>query len=168
MLYSNRSLLAVNGKSDGVVRPCRTCGAPFELDRPNAKDCPSCRGPDARLKAYVKRHAAELDLFAEPETNAAHQDGQRARDRAASKAEAQRYLARFAPIARELARQRPDGITVADVRIEAERRGMEWPEHGDFLGSLMQHAGLVATDRMRRSPIREQHGRRQMVWMAIQ
>ncbi len=54
--------IAANGKQTTNVKPCRTCGGPFELDVWNAKDCRGCRGSDARNAAMLKR-ATEPSFF---------------------------------------------------------------------------------------------------------
>lgn len=153
-----------NAASDALTRRCAHCGEPFSPSTEWHRFC----SPQCRLQGWVVTKAAEMagqpDLFSPPEP--LPRRARTAKVGLKQQAEVQVWLRRLAPIARELAAKRPDGVTVADVRIEAERRGMEWPakHRRDFLGALMQAAGLVATDRMRASPIAEQHGRRQVVW----
>ena len=73
----------------------------------------------------------------------------------------QALIAKLVPIAQGLARMRPEGLTVADVRQEAVRqcllpakaKGRELA----FLGAIMSRAGLVATEEFRRSDIPESH-----------
>ena len=72
------------------------------------------------------------------------------------------------PIAQKLAAAAGrEGVTVADVREEAARRGLI-PPLGEgrslsYLGALMKRAGLIATDRTRRSHIEGSNGNRQTV-----
>ena len=80
-----------------------------------------------------------------------------------------RDLDRLVPLARELAEKAGEyGVTVADLRIYAVNRGyLTGQESGrqlSYLGSVMRHAGLVATDRWRRSQIPKSHGNAQVVW----
>jgi len=80
----------------------------------------------------------------------------------------QRLLAQLVPIAQGLARMRPEGITVADVRREAARYGLV-PASGpgrelSFLGAVMRRAGLVGTEEFRRSDVDASHGNLHRVW----
>lgn len=75
------------------------------------------------------------------------------------------------PIAQRLAREAGvSGVTVADVREEAARKGLIPPlgkgRSLSYLGALMKRAGLVATDRTRRSHIEGSNGNRQTVHIA--
>jgi hypothetical protein len=77
------------------------------------------------------------------------------------------------PLATELAsRVGLVGITVADLRAEAERRGLFRPGLNtrdrslSYLGAVMRSAGLVATDRTRRSFIPHSNGNLCRVWLA--
>jgi hypothetical protein len=75
------------------------------------------------------------------------------------------------PIAQELAqRAGPQGITVANLRLEAVRRGiLSGEEQGralSFLGAVMRKAGLTATNDWRRSHISKSHGNAHRVWRA--
>lgn len=77
------------------------------------------------------------------------------------------------PLATELAQRVGQvGITVADLRAEAERRGLFRPglNTGDrslsYLGRVMKSAGLIATDRTRRSFLPQSNGNRHVVWLA--
>jgi len=87
---------------------------------------------------------------------------------AAGKATAARKHAaeieRLAPLARDLAlRAGPEGITVDSIRIAA---GMELAGRGreySWLVAVPKAAGLVATDRTRRSVLMSTHARRQVV-----
>jgi hypothetical protein len=78
----------------------------------------------------------------------------------------------LAPIALELARQSGSvGVTVADLRAEAERRKLlparnQRDRSLSYLGAVMKAAGLRATDRTRRSFIPQSNGNRQTVWIA--
>jgi hypothetical protein len=102
--------------------------------------------------------AVELDLFSQPA------------DAASRHALDIRMLV---PLATELAsRVGLVGITVADLRAEAERRGLfkQGLNTGDrslsYLGAVMRNAGLVASNRTRRSFIPHSNGNRQVVWLA--
>jgi hypothetical protein len=70
------------------------------------------------------------------------------------------------PLARELARR--GDVTISDVRIEAQRRGIlsgkETRAQLSALGALMQAAGLVLTGEYRKSPLDSTHARPQRVW----
>lgn len=72
------------------------------------------------------------------------------------------------PIAQGLARVRPEGVIVADVRREAVRYGLLPAEAKGrelaFLGAVMRKAGLVATEDVRRSDVEKSHGNWQRVW----
>jgi hypothetical protein len=77
------------------------------------------------------------------------------------------------PLATELAeRVGQVGITVADLRAEAERRGLFKPGLNtrdrslSYLGAVMKAAGLVATDRTRRSFLPHSHGNRHVVHLS--
>jgi hypothetical protein len=76
------------------------------------------------------------------------------------------------PLATELAQRVGQvGITVADLRAEAERRGLFKPGLNtrdrslSYLGAVMKAAGLVATDRTRRSFIPQSNGNLLRVWI---
>jgi hypothetical protein len=76
------------------------------------------------------------------------------------------------PLATELAnRVGLVGITVADLRAEAERRGLFRPGLNtrdrslSYLGAVMRSAGLIATDRTRRSFIPHSNGNLLRVWV---
>lgn len=80
----------------------------------------------------------------------------------------QALIAKLVPIAQGLARMRPDGVIVADIRQEAVRQCL-LPSKAEgrelaFLGAVMQKAGLVATDEYRRSDVERSHGNLQRVW----
>ena len=77
------------------------------------------------------------------------------------------------PLATELAQRVGQvGLTVADLRAEAERRGLfkaglnTRDRSLSYLGSVMKAAGLVATDRTRRSFLPQSNGNRHVVWLA--
>ena len=79
------------------------------------------------------------------------------------------------PLATELAqRVGAVGLTVADLRAEAERRGLFKPGLNtrdrslSYLGAVMKAAGLVATDRTRRSFIPHSNGNLLRVWTTPQ
>ena len=71
-------------------------------------------------------------------------------------------ITRLVPLARELAvRAGADGVTVSDLRITATQRGLLGASSGrrlSFLGAVMRAAGLVPTDRYRRSDVPASHG----------
>ena len=80
----------------------------------------------------------------------------------------QRLIEKLIPIAQGLARVRPEGVIVADVRREAVRHGL-LPAKAKgrelaFLGAVMQKAGLVSTEEFRRSDVDASHGNLQRVW----
>lgn len=78
---------------------------------------------------------------------------------------------RLIEIAQGLARVRPEGVTVADVRQEAvrqcilkrEAKGREYA----FLGAVMKRAGLVSTEEFRRSDVDASHGNLHRVWKRV-
>lgn len=77
------------------------------------------------------------------------------------------------PIAQRLAREAgAQGVTVADVREEAARKGLIPPlgkgRSLSYLGALMKRAGLVATDQTRRSHIEGSNGNRGTVWISTE
>lgn len=78
-----------------------------------------------------------------------------------------RDIERLVPIARELA-ERPGGVTVGDLRLEAVARGvLTGAEQGrklSYLGAVMKAAGLVATGMRRRSSVERSHGNLHMIW----
>ena len=79
-------------------------------------------------------------------------------------------LRRLVDIAQGLARIRgADGVTVADVRVEAVRQCIlqEKPKGRElaFLGAVMKRAGLVATEEFRRSDVAGSHGNLHRVWV---
>lgn len=81
----------------------------------------------------------------------------------------EQLLRALAPIARELAAGNRDGITVTDIRIEAEARGIltgeEHPHQLSALGHVCRRAGLVNTGQVRRSVLEVTHGINQTVWV---
>lgn len=98
----------------------------------------------------------QLDVFATPGTTKHHLE-----------------IVTLAPIALELARQSGSmGVTVADLRAEAERRKLLPARNPrdrslSYLGAVMKAAGLRATDRTRRSFIPQSNGNRQTVWVLV-
>lgn len=80
-------------------------------------------------------------------------------------------LSLLIPLAQQLAREAGRrGITIADVREEAARRGI-LPPLGEgrslsYLGSLGKRAGLVTTGLTRRSHIEGANANRNSVWVA--
>ena len=87
-------------------------------------------------------------------------------DTAAKNAEA---IARLIPLARELAARSPTGVTISDVRLYAQQRGLlSGTERGrqlSFLGAVMQKAGLTPTGEWRRSSILKSHGNNHRVYV---
>lgn len=78
-------------------------------------------------------------------------------------------IAALTPVALELARRaRPEGVTVADLRAEATRRGLLTGEESgrrlSYLGVVMKAAGLHPTGRFVRSSIDRSHGNLHQVW----
>jgi hypothetical protein len=74
-----------------------------------------------------------------------------------------RQIERLVPLAVELAeRAGTSGITISDVRVTAENRGiLTGEEKGarlSYLGKVMEAAGLTATPHFRRSNIPKSHG----------
>ena len=94
--------------------------------------------------------------------------GFEALERAASRDDRRSLIEKLVEIAQGLARVRPEGVTIADVRAEAVRwqllpakaKGREL----SFLGAVMKRAGLVSTEEFRRSDIDASHGNVQRVW----
>jgi hypothetical protein len=89
-------------------------------------------------------------------------------DATASTADHRSLIERLIPLAQGLARVRPDGVTVGDVRREAVRHGI-LPAKAKgrelaFLGAVMQKAGLVSTEEFRRSDVDASHGNLHRVW----
>lgn len=94
--------------------------------------------------------------------------GFEALERATAAADRRGLIERLVEIAQGLARVRPEGIIVADVRREAARYGF-LPAKAKgrelaFLGAIMQRAGLVSSDQVRRSDVDASHGNLQRVW----
>jgi len=77
-------------------------------------------------------------------------------------------IRRLVVIAQSLARVRPAGVTVADVRFEAVRqcilKGKAKGRELAFLGAIMRRAGLVSTEEFRRSDVEDSHGNLHRVW----
>jgi len=71
-------------------------------------------------------------------------------------------IARLVPLARELAAKAgQDGVCVSDLRVTATQRGLLGASHGrslSYLGAVLKAAGLVPTDRYRRSDVPASHG----------
>lgn len=91
-----------------------------------------------------------------------------------SKAEAKRakLLAKLEPLAKELLDQNGvSGTTVADLRNEAEARGILKKVHSknrkilSSLGGIMRRAGGVSSGKVRRSNIPVSHANRHTVWI---
>jgi 5'(3')-deoxyribonucleotidase len=72
------------------------------------------------------------------------------------------------PIAQELAGANKNGVTISDVRIAAEVRGVltgeETARELSALGQVMRRAGLVNVGTTRRSELEVTHGVHQIVW----
>ena len=79
-------------------------------------------------------------------------------------------IARLVPLALELAAKAGQGgCTVSDLRVTATQRGLLGASHGrslSYLGAVLKAAGLVATDRYRRSDVPQAHGNLGKVWIA--
>lgn len=74
------------------------------------------------------------------------------------------------PVVRELAQKGGEnGVTVSDVRLTAVQRGLlsesAKGRELSFLGAVCRAAGLLATNRTRRSTIDASHGNRHTVWV---
>lgn len=98
------------------------------------------------------------------------QVGMQALEATAARPQHQRMLALLIPVARELARRSPAGVTISDVREEAVRQGL-LPEVGtkrglSFLGKLLSLAGLVDTGMYRRSTVLAAHGNLNKIFRA--
>lgn len=93
-------------------------------------------------------------------------------DAAAARAERKVLIEKLVPIAHELAqRAGPNGITVANLRHAAVRRGV-LPQFGkdrdlSFLGAVMRKAKLKATNNFRRSDVVRSHGNAHRVWIHV-
>lgn len=103
-------------------------------------------------------------MFAEP---TAIEVGMAKRDATASKHAEQ--MAALIPIARELAAKAGEaGVTVADIRLVAERQGLltgtETGRTLSWLGALHEAAGLERTGQYRRSFLARSNGNLQMAW----
>jgi hypothetical protein len=75
----------------------------------------------------------------------------------------ERQIERMAAIARELGEKAGDrGLTISDVRITAENRGvLTGEERGrrlSYLGTVMKRAGLEPTEEFRRSDVPRSNG----------
>ena len=94
--------------------------------------------------------------------------GFEAMERAAARDDHRSLIEKLIPIAQGLARVRPEGVTIADVRHEAVRQcilqGKPKGRELAFLGAVMRRAGLVSTDDVRRSDVEGSHGNLQRVW----
>ncbi len=92
--------------------------------------------------------------------------------RAADSVLGNKLLTLLTPIAVELLdREQAAGVTVAEVRLEADRRGLlanDGKESLDALGALFRRIpGAVASGRTRRAPagLEVSHGNRHTVWV---
>lgn len=79
-------------------------------------------------------------------------------------------IALLIPIVRELAAKAGDaGCTVSDIRLTAVQRGLlaesAKGRELSFLGALCRMAGLIPTERTRRSTIDQSHANRHTVWI---
>src|SRR5437660_4656339 len=94
--------------------------------------------------------------------------GFEAMERAAARDDRRSLVDKLLAIAQGLARVRPEGVTIADVRFEAvrqcilkrEAKGREYA----FLGAVMKRAGLMSTEEFRRSDVDVSHGNLHRVW----
>lgn len=95
--------------------------------------------------------------------------GMDALDETASTADHRALIEQLVPVAQELARVRPEGITVSELRHEAVRRQIlpaSAPGRAlSFLGAVMRAAKLIATNQWRRSDIPKSHGNAHRVWV---
>lgn len=87
-----------------------------------------------------------------------------------SKAEISRKIERIKPLWRELAEKAgPAGVTASDVRLVAQQRniltGAEKGRELSYLPAAANRAGLIPTDRTRRSVIKRSHGNRHTIWV---
>lgn len=94
--------------------------------------------------------------------------GFEALDRTAAIAEHKALIEKLVWIAQGLASVRAEGVTIADVRGEAERQQL-LPKDAkgrklSFLGAVMKRAQLIPTEEFRRSEIDKSHGNLHRVW----
>ena len=80
-----------------------------------------------------------------------------------------KQIERIKPVWRELAEKAGEhGVTASDVRIVAQQRniltGEEKGRELSYLPSAARRAGLIPTDRTRRSTIKKSHGNRHTIW----
>lgn len=94
-------------------------------------------------------------------------------EEAAERESRKAIIEKLIPLAQELAqRAGHDGITVANLRHAAVRRGL-LPQTGkeqrdlSFLGVVLKKAKLISTDRFRRSDVVRSHGNPHRVYVAI-
>lgn len=133
--------------------------------RPRSKRPPS-EGPTLFDALYDEADSGNTTA---PKAVDSRHDTEKWAESGAAEHEAEIHL--LIPIAQRLARGAgASGVTVTDVREEAVKRGLI-PALGEgrslsYLGALGKKAGLVATDRVRRSHIEGTHGNRQTVWVA--
>ncbi len=86
------------------------------------------------------------------------------------KADIEAWLRTLVPIAQELAAKAgPHGVTVSDVRIAAQNRGLatgkESRTRGSYLGQLMRMAGLKKTRERRTSLVKDAHHNSNIVYV---
>ena len=90
-------------------------------------------------------------------------------DETASRADHQAQIAALVPLAQELAKARPRGVTISDLRHEAVRRGLLPATAAgralSFLGYVFKAAKLVTTEEFRRSDVDASHGNPHRVWV---
>jgi hypothetical protein len=95
--------------------------------------------------------------------------GREARDAHAAKRKAK--VAALVPLARELARETGEGITVSDLRRYALERGLltgtEKGRELSYLGVVMKAAGLISDGSFRRSDIASAHGVANLIWRRV-
>lgn len=106
-----------------------------------------------------------LGLFEQPAAEPA-----RPQWASAGEQDIERAIERMAAIARELGEKAGErGVTVSDVRITAENRGLlTGEERGrrlSYLGTVMKRAGLEPTEEFRRSDVPKSNGNLHRVYV---
>lgn len=144
---------AVNGSFRAI---CRACGRVYQRVRANQLDCPDCKGPKTRIVAWAHRHQTEL--FPNPST--ALDRGRADRDQAHVDP---LLVDKLVKLLREYARSVPE-VDMGAFRIWLDRRGIELPEHRNFLGRLPIMAGLTRTNQVTQSAHPSAKGRIVRIW----
>jgi hypothetical protein len=125
----------------------------------------NCRECTRRLnREKVRRYLQRVN--ADPVKRAARLEKRRERYAIES-----RDIERLTPLAAELAERAGErGITISDLRIAAENRGLltgeEQGRRLSFLGQVMQRAGLAKNGRYRRSDVPRSHGNLHAEWVS--